>query len=217
VTQFKETDAFEELQKKVSIQIAGVILARLKEIGVPDEKLEQVSDDICEDLVAEMFEIGQYEVPGAEVYAAELQAMVNDIAVLKTKIREMTELEAKVEAKDKEMAGLEARVKAEDEEIAALKVKVEAKDREIAALDTKIREMISQSAIAREISGLEDRIKEVSLKDESTDSIVTEKDRVEKIVLKNEETEDQVPPPDTSILSLDKVLSILKAVKSATK
>ena len=81
MTQFKETDAFEELQQKVSLQLAGVILARLKEIGVPEEKLEQVSDDICEDLAAELFEIGQYEVPGAEVYAAELQAMARDIAV----------------------------------------------------------------------------------------------------------------------------------------
>ena len=115
MTQFKETAAFEDLQTKVCINIAGAILARLKEIGVSDDRLQQVSDDICEDLVAAMFVIGKYQVPGAEIYADMLKKKLKEMAKLKVKIKEMAELEVKVkemaelEVKVKEMAELEAR------------------------------------------------------------------------------------------------------------
>jgi hypothetical protein len=105
VTQFKETAAYEGLQTKVCFSIAGAILARLKEIGVSDDRLQQVSDDICEDLVATMFEIGKYQVPGAEIYADILKNKLKEMAELKAKLKKMDELEARL----KKMTELEAK------------------------------------------------------------------------------------------------------------
>lgn len=127
VTKFKDTAAFENLQTKVCLEIAGVILARLKEIGVPDHRLQQVSDDICNDLLAAMHDIGNYKVPGEEVYAAVLKAKLKEMAAQKAKLKEMAALEEKL----KEMAVLETRVK----EMAVMEAKLKEMDALEARLD----------------------------------------------------------------------------------
>jgi len=66
VTQFKETVAFEDLQRIIGNEIAGVYLARLKEFSVPDDRLRQVAEDICYDIASAMNSVGDFEIPGAD-------------------------------------------------------------------------------------------------------------------------------------------------------
>jgi len=66
VTQFKETVAFEDLQKIVGNEIAAIFLARLKEFGVPDDRLRQLAEDICYDIASAMNTITDFEIPGAD-------------------------------------------------------------------------------------------------------------------------------------------------------
>gem|GEM_PF-4632043 len=63
MTQFKETAAYEDLQRMIGNEIAGVYLARLKEFGVPDDRLRQVSEDICYDIASVMNTVGDFEMP----------------------------------------------------------------------------------------------------------------------------------------------------------
>ena len=125
VTQFKETDAYKDLQSKICNEIAGVFLGRLKEIGVADSQLQQVSDDIGYDIASAMSEIGSYEIPGADHFLdaleeknrkiASLEAMVKQVVALEAKVNEITARKVKVkqmaaqEAKANNMAILEER------------------------------------------------------------------------------------------------------------
>ena len=67
MTQLKDTAAFEDLQRIICNEIAGVYLARLKEIGVPGDRLEQVSYDICYDIVSATKTIGEFEIPCTDI------------------------------------------------------------------------------------------------------------------------------------------------------
>ena len=212
---FKETAAFEDLQTRVCHEIVGVILGRLKEVEVPDDKLEQVSDDICYDLLAAMSEIGKYQVPGAEVYAEILRDKLKEMSVLEAKLEEMAALETKLG----EMAALETKLG----EMAALEAKLE----KMAALEAKLGEMTAQEAMIKEMGAKEERFNWVFDVDEKFDHITTEQawsDKIpikneqiwaDKIVLKKAEEDNQYHHPDKNILSLDKALSILNATKSA--
>ena len=156
MTKFKDTAAFEDLQTKVCLEIAGVILGRLKEVGVPDDSLQQVSDDLCYDLLAAMHDIGEYKVPGEEIYAGVLKAKLKEMAALKSKVKEMTVLEAKL----KEMTVLEARLK------------------EMAVLEAKLEEMTLLEAKLEEMAILEERVKEMAALEARLDSIEQEKEAV---------------------------------------
>lgn len=206
MTKFKETDAFVDLETRVCMKIAGVIQARLKETGLSDETLRQISEDIGYDLVATIAEIGKYEVPGAEIYAAELQEMAKLIAVLESKVKEMAELEEKVEAKDKDMAMLESKVTIE---MPDLKAKLEEKNSEISMLESKIKEMSAQTSI---VARLKQKAKEITPSDTELDN---DEDNEGKVVLKKDELQYQDEGLDKKVLSLDKFLSILKGSKSS--
>lgn len=60
---FKETPAFEDLQKIVGHDIAGIYLARLKEYGVPEDKLLKVAEEICYDVASALTKLQDFEVP----------------------------------------------------------------------------------------------------------------------------------------------------------
>ncbi|MCW8963468.1 MAG: hypothetical protein OQL16_06690 [Gammaproteobacteria bacterium] len=66
MTQFKETPAFEDLQRIVSNEVAGIYLARLKEFGVPEEQLRQLAEEICYDIASAMNKMTDFEIPGAD-------------------------------------------------------------------------------------------------------------------------------------------------------
>ena len=159
MTQFKETEAFEDLQSRVCHEITGVFLARLQEVGVPDDKLEQVSEDICYDLVAAMCEIGKYQVPGAEIYADVLKAKLKEMAALEAKVKEFSGLEEKLE----EISVLEARVS----EMAVLEANLEAKVKGMVELEEKLKEMAALEEKVNEIavleSNLEAKVKEMTM------------------------------------------------------
>ena len=78
MTQFKEINAFDNLQKVLSDEIAGNFIARLKEIGVPDEKLAEVTDNICYDIASAINTIGDFEVPTTELPAATVDEIMED-------------------------------------------------------------------------------------------------------------------------------------------
>ena len=47
----------------VGNEIAAIYLGRLKELGVPDERLRQVAEDICYDIAAAMNKIRDFDIP----------------------------------------------------------------------------------------------------------------------------------------------------------
>ena len=67
MTQFKETSAFENLQTVLSDEIAANFVARLKEVGVPDEKLGEVTDNICYDISSAINIIGDFQLSSKEL------------------------------------------------------------------------------------------------------------------------------------------------------
>lgn len=242
MTQFKETEAFEDLQSRVCHEITGVFLARLQEVGVPDDKLEQVSEDICYDLVAAMCEIGKYQVPGAEIYAdvlkaklkemAELEAKVKEfsgleekleeISVLEARVSEMAVLEANLEAKVKDMVELEEKVKemaALEEkvnEIAVLESNLEVKVKEMTMLEAKLKEMTLHQSRVNQMAALGDPVNpvnEIDVLASRGDSIAAQEVWTDKVVLKKAEVEDQPFHPEESILSPEKALSILNTAR----
>ena len=237
MTQFKETEAFEDLQSRVCHEITGVFLARLQEVGVPDDKLEQVSEDICYDLVAAMCEIGKYQVPGAEIYADVLKAKLKEMAALEAKVKEFSGLEEKLEeisvleARVSEMAVLEANLEAKVKdmveleekvnEIAVLESNLEAKVKEMTMLEAKLKEMTLHQSRVNQMAALGDPVNEIDVLASRGDSTAAQEvwadasDELwnDKVVLKKAEVEDQPFHPEESILSPEKALSILNTAR----
>ena len=121
MAQFKETEIFENLQTKVYEDIVGVILSYMKEAGMSEDKLKEVSDSIYYDIFAIMGELGKQQIPGAEIYADKMKSTLKEMAALEEKVKEMDALKEKLsameadQAKAREMSRSEVDIKEEME------------------------------------------------------------------------------------------------------
>ena len=191
MAQFKETEIFENLQTKVYEDIVGVILSYMKEAGMSEDKLKEVSDSIYYDIFAIMGELGKQQIPGAEIYADKMKSTLKEMAALEEKLKEMTVLEEKL----KEITVLEEKVK------------------EMDALKEKLSAMEADQAKAQETARSEVDIKEEmelhDLKFDNFDSIVEEEDVIE------EEENDMDDTTTDAVLDMDQAQKILKSIKSS--
>lgn len=231
MTKFKETAAFQDLQTKVYDDIAGVILSYMKEVGVPEDRLQQLSQDIHYDLFAILAELGEQQIPGAEIYADKMKSTLKEMVSLEEKVQQLSGMEAKLkemialeeqlkgmavlkEQKDKEISALQEKVKEmaameeQIEEIATLKEKV----RRVEELEVKINAMTGQQAKAREIDEQEGGSDADALPDlqfDDLDSILAEADELE------QEAKNMDNTTTDGVLDPSKAQDILNKIKSA--
>lgn len=211
VTKFKETAAFQDLQTKVYDDIAGVVLSYMKEVGVSEDRLQQLSQDIHYDLFAIMAELGKQQIPGTEIYADKMKSTLKEMVALEEKVKAMAALK---EQKDKEITALEEKLKEmaameqQIEEIATLKEKV----RRVEELEVKINAMVGQQAKAREMDEQEGGSDADALPDlqfDDFDSILAEADELE------QEAKNMDNTTTDGVLDPSKAQDILNKIKSA--
>jgi virulence-associated protein VapD len=157
VTKFIETTAFKDLQTKVYDDIAGVILSYLKEAGVPEDKLQQLSQEIHYDLFAIMTDLGKQQIPGAEIYADKMKSTLKEMVELEEKVQQLSGMEVKV----KEIAALEEKLKqipVLEEKLKGMAALKEEKDKEIAALEEQLEEIAMLKQKVRRVEELEVKI-----------------------------------------------------------
>ena len=210
MTQFKETDTFQDLQTKVYDDIVGLILTYLKEAGVPEEKLSQVSDNLYRDLFAVMSELGIQQVPGAELYADKMKSTLKEKNALEARIHEL----AKLEEKDKEIAVLQEKVRemaAMEEKLRGMAVLKENQDKEIAALEEKVNELES-----RKVGNVHEPAGDESPDDDEPELVFDSLDSILEDVDSTEEDKKDMDDTTTDpVLDMDEAQKILKGIKSS--
>jgi hypothetical protein len=65
VTKFKDMNAFEDLKTELSNEIAKNFIARLRDSGVSDEKLNEVTDNVCYDVASVINAVGDLDIPAS--------------------------------------------------------------------------------------------------------------------------------------------------------
>jgi hypothetical protein len=188
VTQFKETDTFQDLQTKVYDDIVDVVLSYMKELGLSEDKLKQMSDNVYRDLFAVMSELGNQQIPGADIYADKMKSTLKEMSVLEAKIKGIAELEEKLHA-------------------------MEATVRETAAPKEKVNAVAAHESGAEEMTSSEETPSDMELPElifDSFDSIVGEEDDPE------DETKDMDSTTANGVLDSDKAQDILKAAKATS-
>ena len=188
MTQFKETDTFQNLQTKVYDDIVDVVLSYMKELDLSEDKLKQISDNVYRDLFAVMSELGNQQIPGADIYADKMKSTLKEMSVLEAKIKEMGALEEKLHA-------------------------MEAKVREMAALKEKVNAMEARESRAEKMTSSEETPDDMELPElifDSFDSIVGEEDGPK------DEAKDMDSTTANGVLDTDKAQNILKAAKATS-
>jgi hypothetical protein len=79
VAKFKDMDAFEDLKTELSNDIAKNFVARLKEAGIPDEKLNEVTADVCYDVSSVINAVGDLDIPASNDTTEVPEKTSNDI------------------------------------------------------------------------------------------------------------------------------------------
>lgn len=205
MTKFKETDAFEDLQTKVYDDIAGVILSYLKDAGVPEDRLQQLSQDIHYDLFAILAELGKQQIPGAEIYADKMKSTLKEMSALEDKVQQLSGMQAKV----KEMAALEEQLKeipVLEEKLKGMTVLKEEKDKEITALEEKLKEMAAMEKQLEEIAPLKEKVRRVEELEVKINAMAVQQAKAREID-EQEEGTDADALPDLQFDDLDSILA----------
>ena len=80
VTQFKDIAAFENLKMELSNEIAGNFAARLKEAGMSDAELNELTDNVCYDIASAISTIGDLDIPSTDNISAVMEEKTDDIS-----------------------------------------------------------------------------------------------------------------------------------------
>ena len=214
MTQFKETVAFEDLQRIIGNEIAGAFLARLKEFNVPDDRLRQVSEDICYDIASAINAVGDIEIPDADqpgdiqeeiTQPRDIQEEITDrVDQPESDIHDMPFMEEETdefEIPDLIMDRVDQPEPGTDD----LSFMEEATD-EFELPESSTDDMASLEEKTDEVEWIELRAEGQSFLEENTDEI----DQI------NVDSDDQRPRPVAGVLSQNEILKILDTAKAAS-
>jgi hypothetical protein len=214
VTQFKETVAFEDLQRIISNEIAGVYLARLKEFNVPDDRLRQVAEDICYDIASAMNAVRDFEIPDAD-QSEGMQEEITQPGGVQVEIAQSgdvpEEITDKVDQPESDIHDMEFIEEATDEfELPDLRM-----DR-IDQPESSMHDMALMKEATDEFELPDLKMERIKQPEPGTDGQSLMDEKTDEVDQLNIHSDDQRPRPVAGVLSQSEILKILDMAKATS-